>query len=548
MRIPPELRAVDKDERDVHLSSQGLVEVRFYQDADPISFKGEARIEVPMGSESGLLGGERINLYHYDEERGRFKQEGQAVVSDDQKWVATVDKFSWWTAAGVIEDPGCVSAELRTPSDDSAAGVVVTATGRDQLWSSSALSDADGQVCIQAPQGSQLSLAAFWMEGDADGAWSQSAAVPEAGAMCGGDACANLGAQRLGGIEGDAGVAPQDDAGTSSSELFYVVNATPNGSSGFVTTLRMAADGTLTEQGARTTGVGRPLSMAKSPDARFLYLPSVSNDHISTLAIDPDTGALSMVGQPAVTEQSPQQIMVHPSGAFLYAANFSGRSVSIFSNPADDGQLVAQGSVPSGGYASQMAGDPEFRFLFVSNRDSSSLSSFEVDPSSGQLTPVQASIPTGTGRPNHLVTTHDGRFLFVQLLSDQTIAAFEVSASGMLTPIEPPTAVASVSNLRMHPTLDVMYVTSGGSEPAVSTFSVAADGSLGALGSPLAAGSGAGRIIIEPAARFAFVLNTLSNDISTYTIEASGELSAGPLFDGAALSNPTDGTFVSLAR
>jgi 6-phosphogluconolactonase (cycloisomerase 2 family) len=546
MRVPPEL----KDERDVQLSSKGLLEVRFYQGSDPLTFKGEAKIEVPLPPESGLSGGERIRLYHYDEQSRRFKQEGEAAISEDQKWVATVDKFSWWAAAEPIADTGCVSAELRAGGDP-AAGVLITATGRGgALWSASALTEADGRACIEAPASAELTLAAFWTDGEAESRWSHDALAPEGAGMCGGDACTDLGAQPLDGAEGDAG-APSDDAGVSSADggatsddetLFYVVNATPNGFSGFITTLRLASDGTLSTEGQRTMGVGRPLSMTGSPDGRFLYVPSTRGP-ILTFAVDATTGALSQLGEGVAAEEATQEVAVDPTGRFLYAANFTGRSVSMFSFAAE-GLLVSEGSVTTGGTATALVIDPDLRFVFVANRDTRGLSSFMVDQSSGQLTPLEVSVPTGTGRPNDLVETRDGRFLFVQLLADASIVGYEIGSSGTLTAIDPPTALPGVARLALHPTLNVLYATSGGTEPNVSSFSIEGDGRLSALGSALPIGDGAGRMLIDPSGRFAFVLNTLSNDISTYTIESSGELSAGPLYEAGSLSNPQDGVFV----
>src|SRR5688572_23768611 len=147
--------------------------------------------------------------------------------------------------------------------------------------------------------------------------------------------------------------------------------------------------------------------------------------------------------------------------------------------------------------------------------------------------------------PVNMAVTRDGRFLFAQMLTGATIVTYEIDPSGALTPIDPPAALPSPSNVETHPTLNVLYATSGGAEPGISAFSIADDGQLSPLGSPLPTGSGPGTIRIDPTGRFAFVLNTSSNDISTYTIdEASGELSAGPLYEGASLSNPTDGVFV----
>ncbi len=216
MRVPPELRGVTKGGRETPLASKGLVEVRFYKDGQRVELDGEAEIEVPLPEGSSAKDGDRIPLYHYEEETGQFKEEREAVV-EDGKWKAKVDKFSWWAAAEPVET-SCIHFTLRTPEDEAAHGVVITARGVDDLWSASARTSADGEVCVPALAGSAVQLNASFYQDGAVSDFSARTQASEGAASCGGDDCQELGDQILGGEEemdagGDAGADAGADAG-----------------------------------------------------------------------------------------------------------------------------------------------------------------------------------------------------------------------------------------------------------------------------------------------------------------------------------------------
>jgi catechol 2,3-dioxygenase-like lactoylglutathione lyase family enzyme len=210
MRVPPELRARDEQGRELRLKSQGLLEVRFYSGDAQLEIKGEAEVKVPLPSSSNLKAGDRIGLYHYDTATGRFKREAEAEVQDG-KWVAKLDKFSWWTIADAADATGCVTAQLHTPADEPASGVVATAVGINELWLSSAVTNEAGELCLEAPSGDSVEVSAFWSDGDDSGVFRATAEVPAGSGMCGGDGCEDLGSQQFSGADQDAGA---DDSGT----------------------------------------------------------------------------------------------------------------------------------------------------------------------------------------------------------------------------------------------------------------------------------------------------------------------------------------------
>lgn len=82
------------------------------------------------------------------------------------------------------------------------------------------------------------------------------------------------------------------------------------------------------------------------------------------------------------------------------------------------------------------------------------------------------------------------------------------------------------------------YVTNGGGSNNVSAYRMGANGDLTPVpGSPFAAGSLPSSIAVEPAGRFAYVVNEGGDDISAYSIDKSGGLTPIP---GSPFSTRTD--------
>jgi hypothetical protein len=235
MHVPPELRARDADGKEQRLKSQGLVEVRFYSGDEQLELQGEVELQLQLPQGSSLKQGDRIGLYHYDEKQRRFTKQTDAEVRDG-KWVAKVDRFSWWTVAEPSDASSCVTATLRTPDGDPASNVVASAVGVADLWVSSATSDADGTLCLEAPAGEALELSAFWSDAERSAELSLQAPLPDQAAQCGGDGCLDLGRQRFSALDdrsdaggGDAGGRDGGASGTAFAGLMETQTARSSG-------------------------------------------------------------------------------------------------------------------------------------------------------------------------------------------------------------------------------------------------------------------------------------------------------------------------------
>ena len=108
-----------------------------------------------------------------------------------------------------------------------------------------------------------------------------------------------------------------------------------------------------------------------------------------------ETGQLSELGTyptlPAgfTNANTGAEIVVHPSGKYLYASNRGMDSVAIFGIDPVSGRLTPAGQVATQGHTPRfMTLDPTGNYLLVGNQDSGSLVEFRVKAEDGGLAPT----------------------------------------------------------------------------------------------------------------------------------------------------------------
>jgi 6-phosphogluconolactonase len=105
---------------------------------------------------------------------------------------------------------------------------------------------------------------------------------------------------------------------------------------------------------------------------------------------------LSSLPSDVTTRSTGSEIVVHPSGQFVYVSNRGHNSVGVFGIQAD-GSLRPIGWCPSGGDTPRaIVLDPSGRFLYAANQMSDTVVAFRVDERRGELTPTGQVISTGS--------------------------------------------------------------------------------------------------------------------------------------------------------
>jgi 6-phosphogluconolactonase len=144
-----------------------------------------------------------------------------------------------------------------------------------------------------------------------------------------------------------------------------------------------------------------PRHFAFHPNGRYAYVINEMKSTVTVFEYDAGKGALratqtlSTLPEGFTGNTSTAEVLVHPSGKFLYGSNRGHDSISIFSiNPAN-GQLTLVGHEPTQGKNPRNFGiHPNGKFLIAANQDSDSLVVFRIDENTGRLQPLGRPIET----------------------------------------------------------------------------------------------------------------------------------------------------------
>jgi 6-phosphogluconolactonase len=156
--------------------------------------------------------------------------------------------------------------------------------------------------------------------------------------------------------------------------------------------------------GALPPGSG-PRHLAFSPDGKFVHVINEMKLTITTFVYDVKTAAMTELQTvstlpaeyPATSKDSCAQILVHPSGKFVYGSNRGHDSIAVFIVAAGSGKLtLVQNESTQGKTPRNFAIDPSGRWLLAENQNSDSIVVFEIDAATGKLKPTGQTLTVGS--------------------------------------------------------------------------------------------------------------------------------------------------------
>jgi 6-phosphogluconolactonase len=182
------------------------------------------------------------------------------------------------------------------------------------------------------------------------------------------------------------------------------------------------------------------------PSNRYVLHTSLGGDLVYQEKFDAKTGQLTPNDPPSVSVKAKagaRHLVFSPSGKFVYLINELDASIYVFPWDAKTGTLNKEvqvtTSLPGGFEGKPWAADihltPDGKFLYASERTTSTLAAFSVDPRTGLLTPID-SYPTEK-QPRGFNIDPTGRYLLSvgQLSNSMTSYAID-QASGKLTKLK----------------------------------------------------------------------------------------------------------------
>jgi 6-phosphogluconolactonase (cycloisomerase 2 family) len=269
----------------------------------------------------------------------------------------------------------------------------------------------------------------------------------------------------------------------------------------------------------------------------YVYATLPAANELAVYREDPNSGVLTQIsGSPYSVGDGAHYVVLHPSGKFLYVANpGTGGAleddISLFTI-ASDGTLTEQFPRASiGQNASQpqiLAMDPAGKYLYVANTQSSNISVFSIDSSSGTLTQL-ANSPFSIGLPMlNMQLTSSGKYLYVSAASGSSglpgwIAGFSVNAGALTRVSLTSSDGVNPYGLAIDPTGNYLYAGNTSSN-SISIFSGANTGTLQEVPqfSPFAdTYQDPVALLLDSKGQYLYVANQVSNNVAVYSIDSS---------------------------
>ncbi|MEO2048936.1 MAG: lactonase family protein [Pirellulales bacterium] len=156
-----------------------------------------------------------------------------------------------------------------------------------------------------------------------------------------------------------------------------------------------AAQGSLdsTESSVALAPGAGPRHFTFHPQGRFAYVINELNSTVVAYRYDGASGQLTEIETittlPAdfVGKNYPAEVVVDPSGRFLYGSNRGHDSIVVYAIDPDRGTLTWVQHVDTGGkWPRNFCIDPTGQYLLAANQQSDNVVVFRVEPSTGELT------------------------------------------------------------------------------------------------------------------------------------------------------------------
>jgi 6-phosphogluconolactonase len=305
--------------------------------------------------------------------------------------------------------------------------------------------------------------------------------------------------------------------------------------------------------------------MAISPDGSTLYAAlRVAPFSVVSYRIDPHSGHLEKLGQAPLAD-SLAYIATDRSGHFLLGASYGASLLSVQAIDAEHRVSEQIQVYKTGPIAHSIRTDRSDRFAYVGNLGTDSVLQFDLNKTTGALTPIgsgAAPTPARMG-PRHIVFSPNGKFLYVVGELSGTVVGYAIDGkTGALSQVtqaesvpaslklqqglirnaanndlkDDPTPRIWAADIRLSPDGTLLYTTERTSS-SVSAFKVdPASGALTYSGNFKVEEKQPRNIAFFPSGKWLLVTGEKSQTIGSYAIGKDGSLKRvgeAPSGDGA---------------
>jgi 6-phosphogluconolactonase len=342
----------------------------------------------------------------------------------------------------------------------------------------------------------------------------------------------------------------------------YVGTYTPNGGGIYLFRLDTVS-GALTQLQV-FDDIRNPSWLAVNLAQTRLYAVSEIDDYQGTrngsvvsYAIDGETRRITRLGAVKSAGTGPTHASVHPSGKFVFVANYGGGNVAVFpvgpggalgdatdvrpsvgprhyARAVDDppGQFAV--SDHDGPHVHMVAADPSGQFVIANDAGLDLTLVWRFDAQAGRLLPADVPViaaPSGAA-PRHFAFHPNGRIFYNLYEHDAKIAVYDYDAAkGAFKPKQlvsalPPKFSGSNLSSEIIVTADGRYLyASNRLHSSIATFAVANDGQLRMISDVWAHGDSPRCLTIDPSGEYLYSCNQKGDAITSFRINgATGNL------------------------
>ncbi len=305
-----------------------------------------------------------------------------------------------------------------------------------------------------------------------------------------------------------------------------------------------------------------PSWLAVHPSRKYLYAANeianyqgANSGAVTAYSVDNLSGRLSKINIVSSQGAGPAHLSVHPSGRYVFVANYAGGSFAVLPvhangelgsatdvkrDPGNAGPQMAA-SAPAGSFAisghdrphgHMIQSDPSGKFVLGADLGLDEIHIWKFDIRTGKLTantPASVSVPAGDG-PRHFAFHPNGRWFYSLQEEASTIVLFDY-ASGQLTRKQSVSTLPSgfagtnfTSEIRISP--DGRFLYAGNRlHDSIACFSIDQSGRLKIAGETWTRGDYPRSFTIDPTGNFLYCCNQRSDAVTTFRVNrTNGEL------------------------
>ncbi len=187
-----------------------------------------------------------------------------------------------------------------------------------------------------------------------------------------------------------------------------------------------------------------------NPSGGYVFVPALGANLVAQYKLDPNTGKLSANGTASPPANAgPRHLAFRPDEKFAYGINEKASTMTTYAFDAKTGKLTPQATVTTlpNGFSGQntcaeVVVHPSGAFVYGSNRGDDSIVTFASNPGTGALTLV-GHTKTGGKTPRSFALDPAAKLLFAANQGSGTVSAFTLGGDGKPVASGAPQAVAS---------------------------------------------------------------------------------------------------------